>query len=469
METPKKNNNDRFVKKFDTIFAFLFLEVIALTAFGLGGAFGLRILQMLGFFLSLFAIPFIQNNFSKEDLKPNLPWLIPLGVFMLLMGFSAFFIRAYGGLSLTSIVYLLLETLGLAGFFLLGVISNYIPVLKKEYILYALLGALALYCAIVGFYSIIRYGFFYAKLYKGMFYYYQGVLYPISSEGKALIGFQFTEVTLKYGTIASLLLGSSGAGLFALSPTKDKRKFIILASLAAIGVLYSLFIPYLPSLIFIFLVYVLSFLYCLVKKLTAQSEKKQAFTRKTFVILYFALLAIVVVGVFLLLLERRLHVLSNLLNAIFHRVPGQLQVIFTAVEDCLYNGAGDIGKVNLVSLLFGYNPGAAVDLHLTRFFEINLLWQNGLIAFLLFVFLVFFFLKNGRDYLATEKGDLFFRLAVAMMAIAFFLYISLFAEDQPLVHDTGLSFLSQSPYFMVLFYLLGLMLMPKKAKEVAHE
>ena len=469
MATSTSKGNDRFLKKFDTIFAFLILEIIALASFGIGGAFGVRILQIIGFFLSLFAFPFVQNNFTKEDLKPNLPWIIPLGVFFLLMGFSAFFFRAYGGFSLNSFVYLLLQTMGLAGFFLLGVISNFIPVLKKEYLLYALLGGLALYCVIVGFYSIIRYGPFYAARFRGLYYYYQGVLYPVSTEGKALLGFEFKEVSLNYAAIASLLLGSSGAGLFALSPKKDQKKFFILAGLAAIGVLYSALIPYWPSLLFMALVYMFGALYVLIRNITAGDEKKQGITRKIFKIAYFVFAGIVAIGVFILLFERPLHIFSSICNLIFHRVPGFFQNIFRAIEDCLYNGAGDIGKLNLVSTLFGYNPGAAVDIHLTRFYEINLLWQNGLIAFLLFIFLVFFFLKNGRDYLAAGQEDLHYRLSITMMALAFFLYISLFADDQPIAHGTELSFLSQSNYMMVLFFLLGITIMPKRAKEVAHE
>ena len=89
----QKPRQDNFTKRFDTIFAFLILEIIALASFGIGGALGIRLLQIIGFFLSLFSIPFIQNNYSKQDLKPNLPWLIPLGLFCLLMGFSAFFFR----------------------------------------------------------------------------------------------------------------------------------------------------------------------------------------------------------------------------------------------------------------------------------------------------------------------------------------------------------------------------------------
>ena len=468
----QKPRQDDFTKRFDTIFAFLILEIIALASFGIGGALGIRLLQIIGFFLSLFSIPFIQNNYTKQDLKPNLPWLIPLGLFCLLMGFSAFFFRAYGGFGLNSMVYMLLETLGLAGFFLLGVAANFIPVLKKEYLLYALLGGLALYCVIVGIYSLIRYGFFYAALYKGMFYYYQGVLYPVSTEGKALLGFEFGEVSLKYGCLASLLLGSSGAGLFALSPKKEGRKFLILAALAGVGILYNLLIPYLPALAFMAFVYVFAGLYCLLRHLLRNDEKKRGVVQKVFVFIYFILIGVVALGTLALLLDGKLHILSNLLKAVFGRVPGRLQVFFDAANDAVYNGAvnADLGRIDLMSLLFGYRTPTAGSLHLTSIFELNVLWQNGFLAFGLLCFVIFFAFKQGRDYLREGKEDLHFRLAIAMMALAIFLYASLFADDQPIVHGQQLSFFTQSNYMMVSFFLLGLMTMPKKAKEVeVHE
>ena len=463
------NQNKSFVKQFDTIMAFLGLEVIALTCFGIGGATGIKLLEILGFFVSLFTYPFIRNNFSGADIKANLKWLIPLGIFMVLMGFSGFFMKYYGGIGLTSIVYCLLEALGLAGFFLLGFGMRNIDVVKREYILYAFLGGLALYCVIAGGYSLIRYGVFHAAIYNNLFYYYKGVLFPVYSETKALIGFKFMEASLDYACIPSLILGCSGVGLIGLKPKGNTRKFVLLAVFTAIGVLYSLLIPYWPTLAVMAVVYVFALCYRLVRKLTHNEINKKV--RTTFTVIYFALMAITIVGIFLLLLENRLGVYSNLLNTVLHRVPQSIQNMFSAVNDAVYNGAdkASLHQLNIASLLFGYQPDV-LTVHMTRFFEINILWQNGLIAFLLLFAIFFFYLKNSRDYLAEGKEDLPYRLSLVCMMLGLFAYMSLFADEMPLVHDTSFMPFTQSNYFLALFFLMGLTFVPSKPKEaVLHE
>ncbi|MCR5348574.1 MAG: hypothetical protein K6E59_03085 [Bacilli bacterium] len=466
----KQPKQKPFTEQFDTVMAFLCLEAIALTCFGIGGATGLKILEIVGFFVGAFTVPFIRLNFSRKDLSANFKWLIPLGVFMLLMGFSGFFIRYYGGFGLTSIVYCLLESLGLLGFFLLGFGVRQIPVVKREYILYAILGGLALYCVVVGAYSIVRYGLFYAARYHGLYYYYKGVLFPVFQEGKALVGFSFAEASLDYAVVPSMILGCAGAGLIGRNPKKDPRSFAILATLSSIGVLYSLLIPYWPSLVVMALAYLFALTYYLVRRLGGDNPNKKA--RTGFAVVYFALIAVVLLVVVLLLLENRLGLINKLFNAVLGRVPSSVQAAFSSIYDAIYNGADNapLHQVNLASLLFGYQPeivDGRIALHFSRFFEINVLWQNGLIAFLLLLGIVFFFIKNSRDYLALGKEDLPFRIAVVAMMLGLFVYMSLFDDEMPLVHDYVFAPFGQSNHFLLLFFLMGLSFLPSKPKEVA--
>lgn len=468
----KVESAKKFTRRYDTVFAFLTLELVALTCFGLGGVTGLRIMEILGFFISLFAIPFLRLNYTQEDFKANLKVIIPLGVLFLLIGCSGFFCRLYGVLGngsfinkLSSIIVMLAESIGLLGFFLLGMTINGNKAAKKDFILYALLGGLALYCVIVGLYSVARYGIFYAARFNGMFYYYKGVLFPVSTEGKMLLGFSFAEVSLKYGCIASILLGSSGACLFAISPKNDRKRFAIFASLSFIGIVYNAVIPYLPGLVFIGISFLFGLVYSLIRRATKNNEGAQKKVRFIFKIVWFVLAGIAAVVILLFLIESKAHLISNLCNAIFHRVPGFVSNTLSVADDVLYNGASDLGKINLGSLLFGYNE-ASLNVHLTRFFPLNFLVENGLIAFLLLVALVFFAMRNSRDFLAKGEDDLFFRLAVTGMMLAVFLYVCFYADEIPLAHQSTTIYpFSQSNYMMVLMFLFGLSYVPFKAKE----
>jgi hypothetical protein len=105
-----------YVQRYDTILAFLGLEILALTAFTLGGTQGLLIFRMLGFFIALAMIPFIEVNHSPKELKGYLIGLIPLGVFAILCAFSSFWITVYSGSTLSGVVNDLTVMLGIVGF-----------------------------------------------------------------------------------------------------------------------------------------------------------------------------------------------------------------------------------------------------------------------------------------------------------------------------------------------------------------
>ena len=61
------NSNQRFVRRYDTVVAFLGIEIVALVFFGFGGVLGLSILKVLGAFLAFVGFPFIPNAYSKEE------------------------------------------------------------------------------------------------------------------------------------------------------------------------------------------------------------------------------------------------------------------------------------------------------------------------------------------------------------------------------------------------------------------
>lgn len=470
MDSQPERKDKRFVDRFDTIIAFVSLELIALVSFGLGGFTGIKLFEIIGFYAGLMTVPFIRLNVSKADLKTNLPVLVPFGCFAILMGFSAFFIKYYGGFGISSLIYCLLETLGLFGFFLLGFGLRSIPVLKKRYVVYAFLGGLALYCLITGIYSLVRYGPFYASVYKGFYYYYQGAIFPIDVEGKGLIGFQFFEVSLKYAGILGVLLASSASGLLFLSPKKHPRQFIALASLAFIGLLYLLLIPYWHALIFVGVAYLFALGYWLVRRLIQGKPRGEKGADIAFKIAFGLLTLLACALILLLLMESKTGWIKALLNGLIGRVPMSVETALLAIEDVIYGAARDasLGHVDVVSLLFGFhNPYFRV--HPTRFFEINVLWQNGLIAFLLLVALTLFVVWNSRKYLKEAKDDLNVRMIVCTALLSLFLYMSLFADDFPVIHGNGNVLFTQNNYFLIAMFLIGFSYVPLQRKETNHE
>ncbi len=466
---PEKKKAAPFTERFDTIVAFLLLELIALACFGIGGFVGTKVLQIVGFYVCFATIPFIRLNFSKKDLAANAKFLIPFGVLCLLLSFSAFLFTYNGRQASSFLLFGLIQTIGLAGFFVLGFGVRSIPCIKKGFLLYAMLGGLALYCLIVGIYAIARYGVFYGVSYKGLSYYYQGAIFPIAEESKALYGFLLTEASLEYAGIAGVILASSLVGLLFLNPKKDPRRFGLLLAFGCVGILYLLITPNLMALLFVAFAYVLGALYWLYRRFVTSEKALKGFGL-AFWVLYGLMALMVLTGVVLLLFEARLGVIRKLCEAVIGHTPRSVESALAAVADTVYGNADDasLHKADFLSLLFGTRR--AVDYHSTRFFEINVLWQNGLIAFALLLGLIFFGIYNAKKYLRAGEGEeLSERVAVIAMLFALFAYMSLCADELPLVHHSGDALFTQNNYFLVLVFLLGYTYVPFKGKEAVHE
>lgn len=470
---PEEKKGSRSFSAWDTTIAFLSLEILALVSFGLGGAFGIRIFDILGFFIGILAFGYARNNFN---IKANLKWLVPVGAFFVLLGFSTFFYKYYGGLQggavsvISSFLYLLLETLGLVGFFLLGIGMRAHPQIKKEYILYGLLGGLALYCVVVGFYSLIRYGFFYAAIFRDLVYYYQGVLYPVDVEGKALLGFAFAETSLRFACLPAFVLACSGVGLLRMNPKENERKFFLLLTLAGIGFLFLVLIPAWQQLILLAGVYAFFGIYFLLRFLGGRNENHKAYWNRAYTVVYILFICVVAFVAFALVTEGRLHIIEKLFTAVLGRVPMTVSTAIQAVYDCVYNGAvnADLHKFNFASFLFGLNPsGDAITIHATRFFEINILWQNGFLAFALLCFLICFYVKKEKEYLRNANKDEFpFRLSIVAMMLGIFFYQSIFADELPLIHGNEFLPFTHGNIMLLMAFLMGISYEPETKKEV---
>ena len=466
VETPVSKNP---YKKFDTIIAFLGVELLCLVLFGFGGYLGLRLMQLFGILISFFAFYFLKDAVSGKTIKKSLLWLIPLAAFVLLGSFSLFNYSYYGGQSglWVYLFYSILQFVSLLAFFLLGAGLRHITALKTRYVIYGLLGALGLLVAITLIYSLVRYGPFYAVKYKGMVYYFDGVSFPIDKEGKVLSGFSLLESSLLFASRPAFLLASSGVSLMALSPKKEKRLFIVIACLAFLGLLSLVLTPYLEGLIVLAGVYFLFGLLRLFEHLRKKHEKGiDIFYR----VVFFVLIGIAVIGTVLLLTEDK----TNLFTKLNLRRRGNIvDRFFTEVGDMLYNGNQNKPFLNIKSILFGFQPASNngfATIHTDRVFEINVLCQCGLPCFLLLVYLFFYFLKKEKDYLHLSRdtfGERFFFLA---LLAAIFIHYSFFSDEMPLAHVDNQNFLfymgSNGHY--LLLALLGFTFIAPKAKEETH-
>lgn len=455
----ENKKDDSFVKRYDTVIAFVCLELIALTLFGIGGATGLSILQIVAVFVALMTYPFIRNNFDGDFKKEALITLIPLGILMALLAFGPFWSKAYyGGNWVSIILYGGLTLLGGLAFFIVGYGVCHIKTINPKFILLGLLSGLAVYVLLTGLYSLFRYGAFYAARYSGQVYYYEGVVFPIAQETKALIGFRFFEVALSYGKAASTILACAGAGLFAISPKKDKRGFFLVLGFALLGLLDLVLTPYKQGIIVAVAVYALGGLFFLLHYLSGKSEQKKATINKVMKIVFFVLIGLVALGVLMLALDAATGFVRNMgipkVSAALASESGFFGNIRKAFESTLFGGKIGVSQgFSISSFLFGTMPTSLIR---SDVFEFDILWQTGFLGFGALLFVVFHGIKKGKSFLSDGTLPYGYKLSIVALLLGFFLYFSFVNEEVPQIYSNVFMPFARNPLFFGALFILGM-------------
>ncbi len=463
----KKENNNSFLKRYDTVIAFLSLEIVALALFGLGGTTGLSIFRALGIVVTVLIFPFISAHHQKEELMQMGIALIPAAFLFLLLAFSRFWVGYYGSV-FTSLVNSLLLFLSLVSFFLIGYGVKQIASLKRDVILLTIGSALGLFVLITGLYSLARYGFFYASIYANKVYYYDGVIFQIASETKYLSGFSFVEVSLRYGKVAAFVLACSGISVFGVDFKKQWKRGLIFIAFALLGILDLAVVPYKIPLIFLAFIYGLGFILFLLFRLLkpkddAALEKRNRIAK--IVYLVFVIFISVLVFLFVLdaILGHRIIPTSRGFGegSFFGTMQEEINLTFFS------KGADDIRRFDFFSLLFGASSSRVSLSTFSRSFEFNVLLENGVLAFLLLLYCIFRMVRKSWVFLQKDESSLDGKFALVGMLVGLFFYLSLFADEMPYRHDVIFTPFTHSNWLIALVFLSGLIWTSEaKAKKI---
>lgn len=468
MEKEKTNlKNDKFLEKYNTVFAFLGIEIVSLTLFGLGGATGITIFSLLGFFLSLLIFPYVKLNFGKEELKKSALWLIPIAVLIVLIAFSRFWITSYSS-KLTGIVISLSVCLGLCGASLLGAGIKHIPGVHKKYVLLGLGSALALLVIIVGITTFVKYGFFYTYKFKGMVYYYDGVLFKVFDEAKVLDGFSIKEAMLEFAMFPAFLLSLFGTSLFYLRPKTHKKEFIIAAIFTLIGLLYLVLVPYMRAIYLLLGTYAIVGLFALYHHLMRNKTVEQLDRYWKYIFGVIVTVFCLGVGVFIICSLQTSNPLAKISSkfgseGFFGKVSTQIFNTFFQKNNA------DARSLDLMSILFGVNATS------TRFttewnFMFNVLIENGFVAFCLLIGFIFLLIKKARHYFVKDNDEKYLKIILVALIVGIIIYQSISANEHPYKHNNTFVGFTRSSYLYLLFFIFGYVYFGgKKKKELAVE
>ena len=268
MEETKESKRVAYANR---VVAYLILILLSLVAFGFGGSSFMNILLMFGFIFALAIFTFTTEKIDKEKVKDLVYYAIPLIIVGVFGSISNFWLSYYGSNPSGDII----SMFGVLGFFVLGYGIHKCKDINIDWILYAILGAMALLVFISTIYSLSRYGFFYITKYAGESYFYEGYNYIVSAETKWLVGFEFVEMNLKYASVYAFILAASLLGLLFIDAKKQPILFWVILGEGLVGLLSFVALGNFKPLIYLIPVVLLALGMKFIKR-TEKSDKADA-------------------------------------------------------------------------------------------------------------------------------------------------------------------------------------------------
>lgn len=449
--------NKTFRQEYESIGAFLVLELLALVGFGLGGV--NIIFQYAGFIIALIASYFAFKNFSKEDIKPILFVAVPLFLMSIFTSFSPY----YNCFASVNIVAKIGSFLAITSFLAMGLSARRMQSLSFKKVLYCLGGGLALITLVSTIITWAQYGLFYPLIHaKAGSYYYDGNLYSILNEMSWLNGFKIMEVSQNYGGVFALLSACFLPALLFVKPKEDKVGFILFATIGGIGLVSIISIPNFYALVILAIAFAAALFYRFLRNNTIAVKIVSygiiAVAGAAVILIVFAMLNVTVPVI------RNTIAGSGFLDRIFN--SNRIMIVGNKIFEAALKPFNLFG-IHTVEYYEGYVFSKKDILTGSGSFEIEILREGGIFGFLFFLVFAFFAYESFARYLKSSKDDNFVKVVLLTFVVAFVLYSTISYDIFPLTHaETSYYPFTQSLPFYLVIFVIGFTILPKGKEAI---
>lgn len=436
-----------FLVRNKSIFAFLAIEVLALVAFNFG-----NIGSIFGIVAAVVAVVFFIETCQAEENKKNLLWvLIPVGLLVIVSAFAGFGNFSKGFKTYSNIACFV----ALPSFFVLGYSLRKSKEVKSQ-TLFLTVGIALAFASLFGLFStVIQYGFLYSLIYKAKgtpFYYYNGMTYEVTKEMSWLMGFNFKEVAIEYGSLFAFLSALYLPAVMFVSK-EDKRNFRITLAIGIIGVATLVVLPNFKALILAAVVSAFAFIY----KYLLNNKKVMKAIGFTFV-------GIIGIGFIAFIISLALMATGKSLGALDRLfLDNGFMKNANEVMSYMFNS----GKES--NVFSGLIPTKANNYFVTLnvgFFEFQIIKELGVLgAFILLAFIIGFGYFLYRYIRFSEDND-FSKVIVVLLLLGFFAYETLYNVAVPMIHESTYEPFTRSSVFYVVLFIMGFVFLePHKKGE----
>lgn len=460
------------IARLHPLFAFLVMEFLAIVSFGLGG--NNLIFYIIGFALAIFGGILTIKRFGKNEIFSLLFLAIPVLALAVFVSFGTF---SQGNSILVNIG----AFLGIISFFALGLFLRRTSKVNIDVLLLCIGGGLALLVLISTIYTWFQYGMFYGLIYKNTpIYFYNAHTFNVTEEQGWLNGFSFSEVTLRYSGLFGVLLTTGFAGMLFINPKRELPKFIISGAIGFVGLLALITAPNLTALLFVIPMMLVAGIVRVLSDERIPSRAK-SITRSVISISFIVFVVIAILFFAFAFLnangydqrygfdtQARDESLSSI--ALFVRYNEFFRKLFNngpimvPIDKVLNQSAITLNFFGFINS-DSYPILNEAILSNTKVFEIEIIKEGGIFAFIVLFFFLVFVVQNVFRYVKSTKDSSFVKGVLVTFMFTFLLYCSLNYESFPFVHqEANFNSLFRSLPGLILLFVIGFTFYPDLAK-----
>ena len=427
------------LSNYTKVAGFLALEILAIIAFGLGNSY--IFFTILGAVLSIASILVVFKQIKVDGITSFAFFLFPLVVYGLLALLSSF--TDDPSYSLGNAKFII--PFCLLFFAVIGYALSINKDFKIKHALVVIYSAIALITVINLLVTMIEFVPFHTVIYKNKYMFYDGAQseLPVSEMAFALMGFKFTEVSIKYFSLFPTLLLSAFVPLFFIKFKEDKKLFVTFLVFGCIGFVSLLVTPTLFTILTDILVIAALLVWVAAVKLHWDKKFK----------IFLAVLLGLAVIVFIIVLinaQGGSNVLTNLIknNSVLNRLFNTNKYVKSYNEALL----GLFSENKLFGCPSSYFAKCADT---TNSWFIDNFLESGLFGSLFFIMFLVIGIRRMIKYYRNSEDQQYEKVLIFGFVISFFAYSLINFDCTPFAFNSDIVPMYESGMFLTVIVLMA--------------